>query len=209
MPQADRNRARASGSAPWVLAVAAANFGLLLAGALTSLTPALLSLRPDLVWHGQVWRVFTYAWVHAGWGHFIGNMLALLPFALFLEHRYGAARSLGLYLAACVVVGVFLFLTGQAAVGASGAVCAFAMLAALELLAGESKSVWIIIPEILLGVAVVFLWLLPAMWGDLVGLFQRDGISHWGHLAGFATGFLFFRAIRAGEGRRTRRRNRR
>lgn len=203
MPRATPAR---RGSAPWVLAVAVTNLGLLLATALTSLAPALLSLQPDMVWRGQVWRLLTYAWIHAGWGHFIGNMLALAPFALFLEHRYGAARSLGLYLASCLTVGVFLLLIGQAAVGASGAVCAMAMLAALELLAGESKSVWIIIPEILLGVAVVVLWLLPAMWGDLMGLFVRDGISHWGHLAGFATGFAFFRVIRAGGGRRARRR---
>jgi membrane associated rhomboid family serine protease len=191
---------------PAVLAIIAINFGLLLATSLTGLVPGLLSLQPRLVVEGQVWRLLTYAWIHGGWGHFIGNMMVLAPFAVFLEYRYGRPQFIGLYIASCVLVGAFLTLIGQAAVGASGALCAMAMLAVLELLAGESRSVWVIIPELILGAAVVLLWLLPAMWGDLMGLFQRDGISHWGHLAGFATGFVFFRIMRAGKSRRPSRR---
>lgn len=209
MPRARSGRRRAAGRTSWVWSILGVNFALLVASALTPGVPALLSLQPGMVWRGEVWRVFTYAWVHAGWGHFLGNMLALVPFALLLESRYGSARFLSLYVAACVFVGVFLLLLGQGAIGASGAVCAIAMLATLELLAGEGRTVWIIVPEILLGLAVVFLWLLPSMWGDLMGLFVRDGISHWGHLAGFATGFALFRARAAGSASRARRRSRR
>lgn len=50
----------------------------------------------------QPWRILTSAFLHAGFGHLIFNMLALYLFGQVLEVALGKARFLGLYLSAAV-----------------------------------------------------------------------------------------------------------
>lgn len=187
------SRSRSRVPAPVFVGILATNMALLL---LSLLQPGLrqdLALISPAVLHGEMWRLVTYAWMHAGPVHLGGNMLLLAPCALYLEPRLGSARFAGLYLASVVVGGVVLTLLGQSAIGASGAVCAMALLAVLTLIARGSHSPWLILPEIAAGVFVLVFWLLPMVWGDVLGLFRRDGVSHVGHLAGFLTGWGFHR----------------
>jgi membrane associated rhomboid family serine protease len=164
----------------------------------------LLAMVPYAVWHGQAWRLVSYAWVHSGIWHLGGNMLLLLPCALYLERRLGSGRFALLYLLSVFVGGLILLLTGQAAVGASGAVCAMAILAALTLMSRDDGPGWLLLPELIAGLFVLVFWLAPMMWRDLLGLFRHDGISHIGHLGGFLTGWGIHRLRLARPGKKLR-----
>ena len=179
---------------PLFLLIVLANFGVLAAATAMPSLRADLALMPDLVLRGQVWRLFTYAWVHAGLGHLVGNMLLLMPFALYLEMRYGRAVFATSYFVSSALAGLILFLKPEeATIGASGAVCAIVMLSVLGLVHKPDRPAWVFIPELLLGLLVLVLWLAPTMFGSLMGLFRHDGISHLGHLGGFISGFILYR----------------
>jgi len=47
----------------------------------------------------QVWRFFTYMFLHAGLGHLFFNMLALFFFGPMIERHLGSRRFLGFYIA--------------------------------------------------------------------------------------------------------------
>ena len=42
----------------------------------------------------QPWQFITYMFLHAGWGHLIGNMFGLISFGPLLEQRWGGQRFL-------------------------------------------------------------------------------------------------------------------
>jgi membrane associated rhomboid family serine protease len=44
------------------------------------------------------WQLVTYMFLHAGWGHLIGNMFALISFGPMLEQRWGSQRFLVFWL---------------------------------------------------------------------------------------------------------------
>ena len=44
------------------------------------------------------WQFVTYMFLHAGWGHLIGNMFALISFGPLLEQRWGGQRFLVFWL---------------------------------------------------------------------------------------------------------------
>ena len=83
------------------------------------------------VWHGEVWRLLTYAFLHATetlW-HILINMLLLYFFGRDVEEAYGPREFLCFYLLAAVLGGLaFLLLPlptgGGVCIGASGAVIA-------------------------------------------------------------------------------------
>jgi membrane associated rhomboid family serine protease len=83
----------------------------------------LLCNDPDGVRLGEVWRLLSYAFLHANTTHLLVNMLSLYSLGAFLEPLLGRAR-LGLFFAVTAFVGgltstVFL---QEPSVGASGAV---------------------------------------------------------------------------------------
>jgi len=53
----------------------------------------------------QVWRVFTYQFLHAGFMHILFNMIGLFFFGRMLEQWWGSRRFLAFYLL-CGVAGV-------------------------------------------------------------------------------------------------------
>ena len=42
----------------------------------------------------QPWQLITHMFLHAGWGHLIGNMFGLISFGPLLEQRWGSQRFL-------------------------------------------------------------------------------------------------------------------
>lgn len=97
-----------------------------------------LELNADLVVHGQVWRLVTYAFLHAGPWHILWNMLFLWWFGKDLEIVYGQREFLLFYLTAAVVGGICFTLAALAGsgsnlcIGASGAVTAILVLSAIH-----------------------------------------------------------------------------
>ncbi|HUB24520.1 MAG TPA: rhomboid family intramembrane serine protease [Tepidisphaeraceae bacterium] len=77
----------------------------------------------------HLWQYFTYAFLHAGWLHIIGNMLFLYIFGNNINDRLGHLGYLAFYLAGAVFAGIGYVVVertagGGGVLGASGAVAA-------------------------------------------------------------------------------------
>jgi membrane associated rhomboid family serine protease len=159
------------------------------------------ALIPANVLSGEVWRIFSYMFLHdtRSIGHLLFNMYTLFICGMALESVWGSRKFLVYYLfcgvgagISIVIVNSIIYGTGYygATIGASGAV--YGVLLAFGLLFPEAEFlVFFIIPMkarvmviILIGISLYFL---------LTG--KADGISHIGHLGGFVFGIIYFLLI--------------
>ncbi len=148
--------------------------------------------------------LLTCMFVHAGWGHIIGNMWFLWIFGDNVEDRLGHVRYLLFYivagvLASIVHIVVTLLFSGDTLVptiGASGAVSA--VLGAYVIAFPRARIVTLvpifIIPMLFEIPAALFLFfwffflqLIPG----LGGLGSSQGVAFWAHIGGFVTGFAY------------------
>jgi membrane associated rhomboid family serine protease len=149
------------------------------------------------VLQGQVWRLFTYAFLHdpGGLWHIFLNMLALWWFGTDVEDLYGPREFLTFYFIAAVLGGIAFQLAwmlklshGLLCIGASGAVTAVMVLFAMHY-----------------PTRIIYLWFFPIpVWLLVVFQVCRDLFGflsgHAGptavtvHLAGAAFGFLYYKA---------------
>lgn len=129
-------------------------------------------------------RLFGHVLGHSGYAHFAGNMVLLLVVGPPMEERYGSRALLAGILLTALVAGLLqcLLFPGYALLGASGIVF---MLILLSSLSGMKEGT---IPLTLILVAVIYL-------GQEIysGLFVKDNVAHFMHLAGgvCGTGFGF------------------
>jgi membrane associated rhomboid family serine protease len=99
-----------------------------------------LALEPQRVLHGEVWRLITYAFLHATntWTHIVFNMAFLWWFGKEVEVIYGKREFLWIYLTAALLGGIaftgWSLATNRSAlcIGASGAVTAVMVLCAFH-----------------------------------------------------------------------------
>ncbi len=124
-------------------------------------------------------RFFTHVLGHAGWSHYIGNMMYLLLLGPMLEEKYGSRAIIEVILVTGLVTGLvtWFFFPGIALCGASGVVFAFIMMTSFtSFRKGE-------IPLTVILVAVIFI-------GQQVyeGMFVQDNISNMGHILGGIVG---------------------
>lgn len=81
------------------------------------------ALERTLLRQGQVWRLVSSMFLHAGFGHLFGNCAALYILGVACEHAYGRRRLALLYFAAGVCGGLMAMLVHAGpSVGASGAI---------------------------------------------------------------------------------------
>ena len=83
------------------------------------------ALVPALVARGEVWRLVSSMFLHAGFVHLALNMLSLYFLGSFVEVAFGRGRFLALYLTSGLAGGLaFLYFGdfGGSVVGASGAI---------------------------------------------------------------------------------------
>ena len=127
-------------------------------------------------------RLLGHVLGHAGWDHFLGNMLLLLVVGPPLEEKYGSSTLLVGIVLTAAVSGLLqcIFFPGTALLGASGIVF---MLIMLSSLAGMKSGS---IPVTLILVAVLYL-------GQEVYsiLFVQDNVANFMHLVGGACGTAF------------------
>lgn len=189
---------------------------LLLQGLVPDLANFLVSkgaLIPVAVLHGQVWRIVTYAFLHAGIGHVLFNMLALWMFGAQFEQEWGTNKFLEYYfwcvigaaLSSIVVGYVGLALVLQApsiplfhtlasvsvipTVGASGGI--YGILIAFGLLYGNREIMIFPLPFLIKAKVMVAVWILLALVGAIGG---EGGVANFAHLGGalFGWGYLRF-----------------
>ncbi len=140
---------------------------------------------------GQWWRLFTAAFLHAGWLHIATNMFALYQVGTFVELLYGRVRMAIIYVLAIVGSGiaVYWFSFDAPTVGASGAIFGlFGALTAAGLRLGKTgrdlvqQSAGIIILNLILGFTVF--------------RFVSNAAHIGGLIAGLLFGFALFRMPR-------------
>jgi membrane associated rhomboid family serine protease len=200
----------------WTLALEpAAQRALLLEwGALSGSLVAPGSWRTALA-EGEALRLLTAPFLHADWGHLLGNLAFLLVFGLPAERAMGAWRFLLLFLlggAAANLAAIGGIQTpDRVIIGASGAVSAV-IGAYMALFPGARLGV--VLP---LGLFLQFVrapaYVLIGIWAVLQLVFTfvgpAFGVVAWiAHLGGFAFGVAFALVARAGIARRLRRQRR-
>ena len=101
---------------------------------------ALGGLNHDEVFAGQVWRVVSYSFLHAGFIHIAMNAWVLWIVGVRVEQMLGTARLVVLYTAAVIGGGLMSLFTSGASVtvGASGGL--FGLLAAESIFVFTSRS---------------------------------------------------------------------
>jgi membrane associated rhomboid family serine protease len=126
------------------------------------------------IYVGEWWRLITGAFLHSGVFHIAFNMWALYVIGPELERRLGSVRFAMLYLLSAIGGSVAIYLFGNVAVGASGAIYGLfgALFVVAKRLGYDARGVlWLI------GINIVMTFVLP-------------GISWQGHLGGLVTGTL-------------------
>ena len=135
----------------------------------------------SFVANGEVWRIVTSTFLHAGFMHLLFNMISLYLFGPELERIAGKLRFITIYVAAGIAGNVLTFLMHDgtyATVGASGAIFGIfgaylAMLARHHRYLPQLKQV--ILP--IVGISVVL-------------TFFQSGVNISGHIGGLIGGFI-------------------
>ena len=140
------------------------------------------------------WTVLTYAFVHVGIGHVLGNLLTLFFFGPPLEDRWGSRGFLRFYLVSAAGAALFsaLFYFWDPAnwiIGASGAT--FGLMLAFAMIWPDMPiHVWGIFP-------IKAKWLVGIM-GFVQLLLAADGsggqVAVLAHLGGMLTAFLYLKS---------------
>lgn len=157
----------------------------------------------------DVLSIFTSMFLHAGWMHFLGNMLFLWIFGDNVEDRLGHVRFVFFYLL-CGLAAVFAHvymnpLSKIPTIGASGAIAG--VLGGYFVLYPHSRVLALIplfiIWEIIEVPAVLFLgmWFLMQFYSVGVealrtGGREGGGVAFWAHIAGFLAGMALVLVLR-------------
>lgn len=148
-----------------------------------------LAMNTALVFRGQVWRLYTFTFLHAGAMHLLFNMIGLYFLGMLLERHWGAKRFFWFYtagglcaVAAYVAVTAVGWLGAGSLVGASGGV--LAILGACAVLFPGVRVILVLFPVPIRLAATLFtiLFLL-----NLLGRGENAGGDAC-HIAGLAFG---------------------
>ncbi|HEU4450110.1 MAG TPA: rhomboid family intramembrane serine protease [Gaiellaceae bacterium] len=166
---------------------------------------------------GEDWplTLFTSMFMHAGWGHLLGNMLFLWIFGNNVEDTLGRVRFVAFYLlggVAATAAQAFVTLTWGSAqdaavpnLGASGAISA--VLGAYFVLHPYGRVTTFVLPFFLFQIpAVLFLgiyFLFQLFVGGLAFVHPEEGggVAYFAHLGGIAFGLLTVRLFASGRPR--------
>ena len=154
---------------------------------------------PQIILAGREYhRVVTSAFLHAGWGHLLFNMLSLYLFGSSIELRLGPAQFLLIYFSSVIggsLLSLYVHRNHQyLAYGASGGVCGIIF---TSILIAPTAGIYSFpIPFPIPG------WLYAIVF--MVGSFfamranNKGGIGHDAHLGGAIVGFLTAAALNPG-----------
>jgi rhomboid protease GluP len=136
---------------------------------------------------GQIWRLVTPLFVHAGLLHIAVNMYSLYAIGPAVERFFGSQRMLVIYLLSGIVgVDFSLGLSPNPSVGASGAI--FGLLGALATLLFMHRHIFG-----RMGTMQFRQLVLVALLNLALGL--SPGIDNWGHVGGLIGGTLLTLAL--------------
>jgi membrane associated rhomboid family serine protease len=136
--------------------------------------------------HGQWWRIFTGAFLHAGLIHIGVNMISLWSLGRFIEFAVGSWRMLLIYGVSLVCSGlgvVFFSPAFTPTVGASGAI--FGLFGALFAIGLKLGKPGMDLVRANIGILVL----------NLIITFTVPAISWQAHVAGLISGFILTAAV--------------
>lgn len=147
----------------------------------TNLLINLFSTHGPSIVHGDIYRIFTGAFVHVEIFHILFNMYALYIIGSQVESFYGKAKYLFIYFFSIVISSLLsiMFNGNVASIGASGAI--FGLFGAM-LYFGYNYRVY-------LGNTVIR-QMLPIVILNLIIGFASTGIDNFAHIGGLAGGIL-------------------
>ena len=166
-------------------------------------------LYPSRVLHGQVWRLFTYAFLHSEFDlwHIVVNLIWLWGLGRPLEQRVGTTEFLWFY-AACAVLGGLVFMglelvfpgLGEVAtrdgvrelpcVGASAAVMGVVIAMAVWEPHRSLNFILICLPLWVVAAAFVVFNTYPVLL-QIGGAGSARGVAHGAHFGGLLFGFIY------------------
>lgn len=154
--------------------------------------PQEFGLKPALVQAGEVWRLFTYQFLHGSTFHLALNMFALWMFGSELAQRWGTSFFLRYYFLCAVGGGIFFTLarlgTWIPSVGASGAIYGILMAYAMWF-PNRQVYLYFVLP-IRVRYLIIFLILLETTQAIQA---SGTGIAHAAHLGGMGFGYAYLR----------------
>jgi len=178
----NKRKLQLSFNAPVVLGFTILCFVVLILDTVTNgnITNSFFSVyRSSLVNPATYIRFFGHVVGHAGWDHFMGNIMMILVVGPLLEEKYGSSNILFVILSTALVTGIvnFVFFPNVQLLGASGVVFAFILLSSLTSIA-EGK-----IPITFILVAIIYI-------GEQVysGIFINDNVANLTHIIGGLVG---------------------
>ncbi len=124
-------------------------------------------------------RFFGHIAGHAGWEHFIGNIMLILVVGPLLEEKYGSSNILFVILSTALFTGIvnYVFFPRIQLLGASGVVFALILLSSFtSLTEGEIPLTFILVAVIYVGEQVY------------QGIFVQDNVSNLTHIIGAFVG---------------------
>ncbi len=147
------------------------------------------------VFHGEVWRLLTYAFLHdpTSFWHILFNMLFLWWFGTDVEDLYGPREFLAIYLVSAVLGGLAFVLCWKAGLGrgpclgASGAVTAVLVLCALHY---PTQIIWVFVLPL-----PIWLFVLIQVGKDFLTFVSgvETGTAVTVHLGGAAFGYAYYK----------------
>ncbi len=141
----------------------------------------------------EPFTLVTYMFVHAGWMHFLSNMLFLWVFADNVEDAFGHVGFIIFYLlcgVAAALAHAFMLPTSQAPlIGASGAVSG--VMAAYLVLYPRAR-VWVLLfmrlPLRVPAYWALIAWIIFQFFSLLVSTEDDAQVAWWAHIGGFGAG---------------------
>lgn len=149
------------------------------------------ALHKDLVFHGEVWRMVSSAFLHIGILHLIVNSYTLYQLGDFIEDFFGRKKFIATYVLTAISASVLSILFSDAiSAGASGALFGLTGLLLGNAWAKKTYSTDLPIDE-----RQLIPFVLYNLWFGMVS----PGIDNWAHIGGLiggiVLGFIFDPAL--------------
>jgi membrane associated rhomboid family serine protease len=163
------------------------------------IVPSRLLQNPD---SSQAVTLFTSMFLHGGWIHLLGNMLALYIFGDNVEDRMGSGRYLLFYLVCgLVAAAMHIALNRNSSVPTIGASGAISGVLAAYLLFFPAARVITLVPVFFFSwfveiPAVIYLgfWFLSQLFNGAFAVISDmralGGVAWWAHIGGFIAGLI-------------------
>jgi membrane associated rhomboid family serine protease len=151
--------------------------------------------------HFAIWQVVTYSFIHAGFWHWFGNMIALWMFGATFESSWGSRRFLELFFfgvigAAMTTIALsfahILISPNVPTVGASGGI--FAILMAFGMVFGENEIMLIPLPFLIKAKYFVLILIVVTVAFAISG---GGSTAYLAHLGGLLFGYLYVKFVPA------------